>query len=361
MMRPSLSALPKPTAQRPDPWLAVNYSMLMPGLGQVYSGHRLKGGVMIGGTIALISYAVWAIFGATGNTVTGLWTIALTATLYGFGILDAYRSTQPDYRQRISIPKEPQNAWYGVFLSQVLPGLGQMYGDHAVLGGVLLVAGVGTAWLANDYPQLLPIAACIWAMGCYHAYLISPQASRGGRGAIALLVLGVFILRLSVGSVPGWIKQAVEQCIVPSESMLPTLQVGDRLFVTRQVRYQPSVGEIVVFLAPPAAQGEDPRRDRPTLFVKRVIGLPGQQVQITNGRVYINRQPLNEPYIQAPPAYEWGPAVIPAESYMVLGDNRNASSDSHVWGFVPAQNLLGPAYKIYWPPSRIQPLEGGIN
>ncbi len=90
--------------------------------------------------------------------------------------------------------------------------------------------------------------------------------------------------------------------------------------------------------------------------MKRLIGLPGQTVEIRDGVVYIDGAALTEAYLQDPPIYQWGPEVVPLNSYFVLGDNRNDSVDSHLWGYVPAANLLGKAYKIYWPPNRIQAL-----
>jgi len=93
------------------------------------------------------------------------------------------------------------------------------------------------------------------------------------------------------------------------------------------------------------------------LFVKRIVGLPGQEVEVKDQQVWINKRPLTESYITVQADYAWGPAVVPSESYFVLGDNRNASADSHVWGFLPRANLVGEAYKIYWPAQRIQSLQ----
>ncbi len=339
-----------------DPWLAVNYALLFPGLGQIYSRHWTKGISLSTTALGLLGYAVWNIFGATGNTLWGLWAIALWVGLYAMSILDAYRGTQPGYAQRIQIPKGRPDAWYAVFLSQVLPGLGHLYAQRTNWGGGLLVLGLSTAWLANLIPTLVPLPPLIWAFACYHIHRTFPYPRAAATRAIALLVLGIFLMRLILGSTPGWIQGAVEQCIVPSESMLPTLQVGDRLFVRRNSAYRPRLGDIVVFSPPPAAIDPNTLHADTILFVKRIIGLPGQRVEIAQGRVYIDQTPLTESYITAPPTYHWGPEIIPRDRYFVLGDNRNASNDSHVWGTVPAKNILGRAYKIYWPPPRIQSL-----
>ncbi|MEN9215383.1 MAG: signal peptidase I [Gloeomargarita sp. DG02_3_bins_56] len=138
---------------------------------------------------------------------------------------------------------------------------------------------------------------------------------------------------------------------IPSESMLPTLQVNDRLIIDK-VTYEfrpPERGEIVVFQPTPALK-EQGFRDA---FIKRIVGLPGEQVEVKKGKVLINGQPLTESYLAAPPDYEYGPVVVPAEHYLVLGDNRNHSFDSHFWGFVPRQNIIGRAAIRFWPPHRI--------
>ncbi len=138
---------------------------------------------------------------------------------------------------------------------------------------------------------------------------------------------------------------------IPSESMLPTLQVNDRLIIDK-VTYDfriPERGEIVVF-QPTLALREQGFKDA---FIKRIVGLPGEQVQVKKGTVFVNGQPLQESYLAAPPDYEYGPVMVPPDSYLVLGDNRNHSFDSHFWGFVPRQNIIGRAAVRFWPPHRI--------
>lgn len=349
-----------------NPWLAVNYSLVFPGLGQLYSAFWLKGISLVLITVVMIGYAAWSIFGANGQTLRGFWTIGCCLIVYSFSILDAYRGTQPGYATRISVPQGRLDPWYAVFLSQLLPGLGHLYLQQALIGGIFLGTGLLIAWLANSVPQLIPIPPLIWALSCYHVYVSFPHRTRRksdtnrqvSDGAIAFLVAGLLAVRLCLGATPGWIQQAVEQCLVPSDSMAPTLQISDRLFVRRNQTYRPNIGDIVVFTPPETALRDLPEKENveELLYVKRVIGLPGQQIVVKEGRVYVDKRPLAEPYDQSTPHYEWGPETVPANSYFVLGDNRNNSHDSHIWGYVPEANILGAAYKIYWPPNRVQPL-----
>ena len=145
---------------------------------------------------------------------------------------------------------------------------------------------------------------------------------------------------------------------IPSESMVPTLEVNDRLMVEK-VSYwfhPPNRGDVVVFWPPDRLKEQNPELKKDA-FIKRVIGLPGDKVEVREGKVFINNQPLIEDYIAAKPNYQWGPEIVPDNSYLVLGDNRNNSYDSHFWGYVPRKNLIGRAAFRFWPLPRI----GGID
>ena len=163
---------------------------------------------------------------------------------------------------------------------------------------------------------------------------------------------------------------AVQAFKIPTGSMEPNLMIGDHLLVNKLV-YSPSLsplkdtlfgkrpikrGHVVVFKFP-----EDPTRD----FIKRVIGLPGETIEIRNKQVYVNGKPLEEPYahfIDAPlrpddPEYTrggdvirdaWGPQTVPAGQLLVLGDNRDNSRDSRYWGFLPIDQVKGRALLVYW-------------
>ncbi len=155
---------------------------------------------------------------------------------------------------------------------------------------------------------------------------------------------------------------------IPSGSMLPTLQIDDRLIIDK-ISYRfsdPQRGDIVVFN--PTAQLEqelkaDGEPKYKEAFIKRIVGLPGDRIDVKDGKVYINRQLLPENYLGEPPKYNWSSAeitadgIVPTDNYLVLGDNRNNSYDGHYWGFLPKDKIIGKAIIRFWPINRV----GGID
>lgn len=144
-----------------------------------------------------------------------------------------------------------------------------------------------------------------------------------------------------------------EPRFIPSDSMVPTLQVGDRL-VVEKISYHlhpPEFGDIVVFDPPLQLQRQGYKKDQ--AFIKRIIGQPGQTIEIKNGKVFVNGQALQEPYIAESPNYIMKPAQVPEGAFFVMGDNRNNSNDSHVWGFLPKDNIIGRAWLRFYPFDRL--------
>jgi signal peptidase I len=159
---------------------------------------------------------------------------------------------------------------------------------------------------------------------------------------IAQMMLMALALYFVIDSVVGRVR-------VQKISMEPTLVPGEILLVNKlEYKFGKfNYGDIVTFHYP-----LDPRID----YVKRIIGLPGDKVVVKGGHVWVDDRELFEPYISAPPEYE-GVWDVPADSLFVLGDNRNPSADSHVWGFVPFKNVIGKAFAVYWPVTKIRGLK----
>lgn len=154
------------------------------------------------------------------------------------------------------------------------------------------------------------------------------------REIIETLLLTLFIFWM-VNSITGRFR-------IEGHSMVPTLQEGEYIIINKLSYYldEPKRGDIIVLRFP---------NDRSRDFIKRIIGLPGDQVEIQNHEVKVNGVVLNEPYISGPPNYN-GSWLVPEGQYFVLGDNRNNSSDSHNWSFLPRDDIVGKAWLIYWQP-----------
>jgi signal peptidase I len=185
---------------------------------------------------------------------------------------------------------------------------------------------------------------------------------------LPVLLFIAFVLALLIKSF------LVQAFYIPSESMLPTLQVGDRVLVNKVVYHlhPPRRGDIIVFEDPhPAAEthrnaleafwhwltqglgvSTNPEKD----FIKRVIALPGETIEIKHGDVFINGKKLVEPYLNLPlDTRDYRPTHVPPDSLFVMGDNRINSNDSRFGlGFIPYDKVVGRAFVIIWPPSRIR-------
>ena len=131
---------------------------------------------------------------------------------------------------------------------------------------------------------------------------------------------------------------------VSGSSMEPTFASnGDRVIISRVIYlfHDPERGDIIT-LRPPFKSSRD--------YIKRVIGLPGETVEIKKGKVYIDGELLDEPYVKESFTYSLAAVTVPTDSYFVLGDNRDISSDSHIWGTLPEKNIVGKVWICYWPP-----------
>jgi signal peptidase I len=163
----------------------------------------------------------------------------------------------------------------------------------------------------------------------------------------------ITILVLAVGLAVFIRTFVAEPRYIPSESMLPTLEIGDRLIVEKLSYYThlPQRGDIIVFAPPTQLREQGYLEDQ--AFIKRVIGLPGDKIEVKNGRVYVDGNLLTETYIAEVPNYAMSPKIVPADRLFVMGDNRNNSNDSHVWGFLPTTNVIGHACFRFWPIDRV--------
>ena len=142
------------------------------------------------------------------------------------------------------------------------------------------------------------------------------------------------------------VQVTLESRVVEGLSMQPNLYTDERVLVIKAAYWfgEPQRGDVIIFTCPEPSH---------KTLIKRVIALPGEEVEIRDGQVYITENgdtfSLNESYIEQEPSYTYGPRLVPEDEYFVLGDNRNHSTDSHVWGMLPGENIIGKAWLIYWP------------
>jgi signal peptidase I len=140
------------------------------------------------------------------------------------------------------------------------------------------------------------------------------------------------------------LQVTIKSSVVFGSSMEPNFETGQRL-IANKITYK--IDEIkrgdVVILRPPT--------DNHIEYIKRIVGLPGETVEVRNGLVYIDGSPLSEPYVLENPSYNMKRLTIPTDYYFVLGDNRNHSDDSHIWGPLPRENIIGKVWLSFWPPS----------
>ena len=171
-----------------------------------------------------------------------------------------------------------------------------------------------------------------------------PATKKGG-GALEYLV----ILLVSFALVFGFVRPFVMEAFwIPSGSMIPTLQIGDRVLVNKFIyRFtDPRRGDIIVF-----ESVDNSNED----LIKRVVGLPGDKIAVRGGKLFVNGEPQKEPYTnkKLPDRSFYAQTTVPKNHVFVMGDNRGNSADSRVFGPLPEKNIEGEAFLRFWPPDRI--------
>lgn len=353
-----------------DPGLAAALSLLLPGLGQYYAGRTFRGiAWFIAGLATLAGTISWILSETRSSPLEGIcWYAGMVFCQFGSWI-DAALITRRK-RRRFRRLRRPA---FAVALSVFFPGLGQAYvlfqnrfiraiaavffalPALAVMCGEVLESSAVPGWpkWLADWPlaAAVPAWAVLSAFSITHAWYFA-FLKNGHRPRLPRLSYAVALIALVAWSnalVPWEVlsKTYIRTFQIPSSSMEPTLLIGDRLWARKIPAYQR--GDIVVFRPP-----DNPDVD----YIKRVVGLPGERVQVRGTAVYINGKKYAEkgPVWEKGGARDFGPYRIPDGTFFLMGDNRDNSRDSRYFGPVPAGNIFGRAYKLYWPFKRAIPL-----
>ncbi len=251
----------------------------------------------------------------------------------------------------------PARGWLAAFLNYVAPGMGYLYCGQ-VRRGILTWIGffaLVTAFLFGVLPHLSFRPQMPWLfllLSISSGLALAGDAWRcskrtGGdtfrpRGWLCLLLLPLWFATLK--PLRWWMHSSLwplgRSYFIPSESMAPTLQVGDYL-LTWPTR-SPQHNDIVVFTPPSSYSGQR------EMLIKRVVGLPGDRLAIANGQLHVNGQPVEEPFLAEAMNGDWAEVKVPAGQYFLMGDNRNHSYDCRYWGSVPLENIREEALWIVW-------------
>lgn len=378
------------TAPR-EPWLAVLLSDLLPGAGQIYGGERSRGVFFIVFSLALFAAIASGFYGflslEDAATSRSLGLLAVIATLILlvlslYVLFDAFKAAK-NYNSShdLSIPDTiKKKPWLAVFLSNLFPGLGQFYTRQKIKGLALLIAALILLATEGRYLPLFLLWVPVYFVSMKDAFDVAGQMNGTQDRFLgqerSLLVFVLIMTALHAVPYDDLVKANIVQAYrIPSVSMAPTLKVGDRILVdqSREARGSIKRGDVIVFKYP-----VDPEKD----FIKRVIGMGGDKVQIIDGNLYLNGQIVETAPVESAPGTEQmrtpdydkvmfheeqleqarfriqlrydrsqkneGPWLVPAGALFVLGDNRDNSQDSRFFGFVPRNNVEGKALKVYW-------------
>ncbi len=349
-----------------EPWLAVVLSSLLMGIGQIYTGRLLRGIVLLLTDIVLQCSIILSILSPKCHSLVTIGIILFRWVVWIWNLFDTHkcaRKTNPEEFE--TERKQNKDPWLVLFLSDLIPGLGQLYLKKWLWGitftiVTVLVFGVGVKYKFLFYG----LFAVLTTFVCFHAYISAPVRREKSNRAILVIAVAILCYHLLGYSRYPFKTYVVEAFRIPTRSLLPPelqggppmqpiILRGDRIIVRKRKKYTPKRGDVVVFKFP---------EDRKIRFIMRVAALSGETIEIRDKRLFINGQKVQWPAIDnAESIYgEFGvegPYEVPENCFFVLGDNIANSNDSRFLGAIPLSDLIGKAYKIYWPIGRSGPIE----
>jgi signal peptidase I len=356
-----MESSPQTASLNKDPWLAVDLSRLFPGLGQLYARQILRGLIIFFLSLCLSLMGLYTLLLASDSLLIGAFLLLLQFALGIWSLFDAHqcarRQNSIEYE---TMRKQSKNAWLAIFWAEFFPGLGHFYLGKPFIAILIIIL--------SCILLLIPLVGMIWfSVVLYLTYRSVPERrERSSRKIIQFLIL-FFILGLLGQSLPFLIRSYIAEArYIPSGSMEPTIQVNDRVIVEKiSYRYhEPERGDLVVFNPTETLRSQGMK----DAFIKRIIGIPGDRIELKQGSVYVNAQRLAEPYVadgkptsvelcmqgmqEGIPAFLAKPVTIPKNSFLMLGDNRTNAYDGRCWGLVKKEEIIGKANKIFYPFNR---------
>jgi len=262
-------------------------------------------------------------------------------------------------------PTKVHRRWVGSFLSFLLPGAGLVLSGKKRTGFIWFSCFI-SFWVIKSFLVPTPSVPDIYALGVLtvvgilltcsllvHSFRAVPRLGVKGWLSVVVLVVVLSVLK------PVVLGRIVRAFSIPTGGMEPTISPGDHIFVQNSAYWfkKPERGDVVIFRTDGI---NSPLLPKGQVYVKRVAGLPGEHIDIVNGRLFVDDHPIEEPMaltnanfaVQFRQASTVTSITIPATSYFVVGDKATNSFDSRYFGLVPRQSIIGRATKIYWPPNR---------
>jgi len=333
-------------------------SSFLAGIGQIYAGRKWRGSILILTVAAMTCFLIWSVLSPKCDILVSAALIVILDVFWIWNLFDAHKCARKANSDNFEAErKQGKDAWLALFLSDLIPGLGQIY-LRKWQSGIIFVITAGILLIVGFEYELIYFG--LWAFFsmfvCYHAYISAPVRREHSKKAISIIAIVILCSYLYNGYNRYVFKAyIVEAFRIPTVAMEPTLVPGDRLLVRKSKKYIPKRGDVVAFKSP-----DDPD----TIWIKRVAALPGETIEIRNEILYIDGQEVQHPALknfEYPPGKYLGmegePYTVPENHIFVIGDNIANSQDSRFFGAVPQSDVIGRAYKIYWPLSRRGPLE----
>ncbi len=346
-----------------EPWLAASLSLELPGVGQMYAGAWVAGLLFLVGALALSVAAQVLVFAPRGSYLAaGLLLLALIA-LWILNIVVAHRcARKANSAEAEAARHEAKDPYLAVFLTRIMPGIGHLYLRRWWLGAGLILVTMALWVVGGRFLVAGLFFFPLYRAGaCLLAYVAGPPERRRGRAGIA----GICVLGLACGlavlvTAFGFRHFLIHAFRVPGGSMSPTIRSGDRILVWKPP-FTPRRGDVVVHLNP---------WDRSVRYVHRVAAVEGETIEFKGDGIYVNGAMLTEGAFgrlryepaHVPPntehfADEGHPYTVPPGHLFMVGDNVARSFDSRLHGPVPVNDVVGKAYKRYWPLDRVGPIE----